>query len=59
MGDNQTGVRLGGQVGFTNWMNQASGLRLAANVAIDGGEIFLGAQLQATYGFLDATFAGL
>jgi hypothetical protein len=59
MGDNQTGVRLGGQLGFTYWLNQASGIRLAATAAIDSGELFLGAQLQATYGFLDATFAGL
>jgi hypothetical protein len=59
MGDNQTGLRLGGQLGFTYWLNQASGIRLAATAAIDTGELFLGAQLQATYGFLDATFAGL
>jgi hypothetical protein len=59
MGDNQTGLRLGGQLGFTYWLNQASGIRLAATATIDTGELFLGAQLQATYGFLDATFAGL
>jgi hypothetical protein len=57
MGDNQTGLRLGGQLGFTYWLNQASGIRLAATAAIDSGELFIGAQLQATYGFLDATFA--
>ena len=59
MGDNQTGLRLGGQLGFTHWLNQASGVRLAATAALDSGELFIGAQLQATYGFLDATFAGL
>jgi hypothetical protein len=59
MGDNQTGLRLGGQLGFTYWLNQASGVRLAATAAIDSNELFIGAQLQATYGFLDATFAGL
>ncbi len=57
--DSQLGVRLGGQLGFTYWVNQASGVRLAATAALDSGELFLGAQLQATYGFLDATFAGL
>jgi hypothetical protein len=59
MGDNQTGVRIGGELGFTYWLNQASGVRLAATAALDSGELFIGAQLQATYGFLDATFAGL
>jgi hypothetical protein len=58
MGDNQTGLRVGGQLGFTHWINQASGIRLAATAAIDSGELFVGAQLEATYGFLDATFAG-
>nr|MBA2543319.1 hypothetical protein [Deltaproteobacteria bacterium] len=52
------GVRLAGQLGFTYFMNQASGVRLAANVVADGGEFFVGASLQMTYGFLDATFAG-
>ncbi len=59
MGDNQTGLRLGGQLGFTYWLDQASGVRIAATGALDSGELFFGVQLQATYGFLDATFAGL
>ena len=53
------GARISGQVGFTWWWNQASGLRLAASAAIDGGELFVGAQLSANYGWLDATFARL
>jgi len=53
------GVRISGQLGFTYWLNQASGIRLAGTVAADGGELFFGATLSATYGFLDATFAGL
>jgi hypothetical protein len=57
--DDDIGLRVSGQLGFTWWINQASGFRLAANVAVDGGELFVGAQLAATYGFLDATFAGL
>jgi hypothetical protein len=57
-GDNSTtGLRISGELGFTYWINQASGLRLAAQVAEDAGELFIGAQLQATYGLLDGTFA--
>lgn len=52
-----TSLRISGELGFTYWINQASGLRLAAQVAEDGGALFLGAQLQATYGLLDGTFA--
>ncbi|MGN6105543.1 MAG: HEAT repeat domain-containing protein [Kofleriaceae bacterium] len=57
--DGEIGARLAAQLGFTYWMNQASGIRLAATAAIDGGELFIGAQLQATYGLLDVTFAGI
>jgi hypothetical protein len=51
------GLVLEGQLGFTMLFNTASGLRLAASIAEDGGTIFLGANLQATYGLLDAVFA--
>jgi len=57
--DDEIGLRVAGQLGFTWWLNQASGFRLAATVAADGGQLFIGAQLQATYGFLDGTFAGI
>lgn len=50
---------ISGQLGFTYVLNQASGLRLAATVTENTGELFVGAQLQLTYGFLDGTFAGL
>ncbi|MEO7730448.1 MAG: hypothetical protein ABIY55_05710, partial [Kofleriaceae bacterium] len=53
----QIGQRLTGQLGFTWWVNAASGVRLAANVGEDRGALFLGAELSATYGFLDGTFA--
>ncbi len=53
----QKQLHVGGSVGFTYWMNQASGFRLAAQVAEDGGAFFMGAQIQATYGLLDGTFA--
>jgi hypothetical protein len=53
----QIGQRLTGQLGFTWWLNPASGFRLAANVGEDRGALFLGAELSATYGLLDGTFA--
>jgi hypothetical protein len=52
-----TSLRITGELGFTYWINQASGLRLAGQVAEDSGQLFFGAQLQATYGLLDGTFA--
>ncbi len=55
--NSQLGQRLTGQLGFTWWMNPASGVRLAANVGEDRGALFIGAELQATYGLLDGTFA--
>jgi hypothetical protein len=53
----QTQLRVAGELGFTYWINQAGGLRLAGQVAEDRGALFLGASLQATYGLLDGTFA--
>jgi hypothetical protein len=53
----QIGQRISSQLGFTWWLNAASGFRLAANVAQDRGVLFIGAQLEATYGLLDGTFA--
>jgi hypothetical protein len=50
-------LRIEGELGFTYWLDQASGLRLAAHLAEDAGEIFFGARLEATYGLLDGTFA--
>lgn len=52
-----TSLRIEGELGFTYWINQASGLRLAATLAEDAGEIFFGARLEATYGLLDGIFA--
>jgi hypothetical protein len=51
------GLRIEGQLGFTMLFNTASGLRLAGSVAEDGGTLFIGANLTATYGLLDAVFA--
>src|SRR2546423_9868272 len=52
-----TGLRVESALGFTWWINQASGFRLAATAAVDGNQPFIGAQLQATYGLLDGAFA--
>ena len=57
MGGCDTSLRIEGELGFTYWINQASGLRLSAQVAEDAGDIFFGARLEATYGLLDGTFA--
>jgi hypothetical protein len=50
-------LRITGELGFSYWINQVSGLRLAANVSEDRGALFFGATLAATYGLLDGTFA--
>ena len=55
MSDTELGVQAA--LGFTWWINQASGFRLAATAATQGDQLFLGAQLSATYGLLDGTFA--
>jgi hypothetical protein len=52
-----TSLHLEGDLGFTYWINQASGLTLAASLIEDGGDLFVGASLQATYGLLDGSFA--
>ncbi len=62
VGNNMTsdlGTRIEGQVGWTWWLNQASGLRLAGDITEDTGHVFFGAKLAITYGFLDGAFAGL
>jgi hypothetical protein len=51
------GLLLEAQLGFTMLFNSASGLRLATSVAENQGTVFLGANLTATYGLLDAVFA--
>jgi HEAT repeats len=55
--DSQIGQRLTGELGFTWWLNPASGVRIAATIGEDRGAVFFGAELSATYGLLDGTFA--
>ncbi len=50
-------MRFEAEAGFTYWMNQASGLRLAAELVMDQKTFFLGARLEGTYGLLDAVYA--
>ena len=52
-----TAASLAVQLGFTYLINQASGLRLAAQLAEDDGVYMFGATFSATYGLLDGTFA--
>jgi hypothetical protein len=57
LANSQVGQRITGQLGVTWWMNPASGFRIAANLGEDRGKLFVGAQLTASYGLLDGTFA--
>ena len=51
------GVRLGGEVGWTIIVSRASSIRVAGQAIFDSGEIFVGANLEASYGLLDGNFA--
>lgn len=53
----QIGQRVSGELGVTWWINAASGVRIAASAGEDRGVLFIGGQLELTYGLLDATFA--
>jgi hypothetical protein len=55
--DSQIGQRITGEVGASWWINAASALRLSAHIGEDRGVVFVGAQLELTYGLLDGTFA--
>jgi hypothetical protein len=53
----QRGVRLAAELGWTYRLRQASGLRIAANLAFDSGELFIGAKIDASYGLLTSAFS--
>jgi hypothetical protein len=55
--DTNAGLSVGAELGFTYWLNQASGLRVAANASFDSGELFIGAKIDASYGLLRAAIA--
>jgi hypothetical protein len=50
-------VRFEATAGFTYWMNQASGIRVAAELVMDQRVYFFGARIEGTYGLLDAVYA--
>jgi hypothetical protein len=51
------GLRIAGAVGWSVAWSRASWLRVAGDVAVDAGELFVGLSLEATYGLLDASYA--
>lgn len=53
-----TALRIGGRVGWMWILSRASSFRLSANVALEAGELFVGATFEARYGFLDVGFIG-
>lgn len=55
--DTDLGTMIGGTVGWTWTLNRASAIRAGADARIDAGELFFGASLSASYGFLDGVFA--
>ncbi|MEZ4401955.1 MAG: HEAT repeat domain-containing protein [Kofleriaceae bacterium] len=55
--DTDLGVSVGGTVGWTWTLNRASMVRLAGDARLEAGEVFFGASLAASYGFLDGGFA--
>jgi hypothetical protein len=55
--DTDLGVAIGGAAGWTWVFNRASSVRAAAEVTLDAGELFFGARITGSYGFLDAAFA--
>ncbi len=56
-GPSDKALRFQGELGCTYWINQASGIRAAAQLQMDQGTFFLGANVQGTYGLLDGVFA--
>ncbi|MBK9031689.1 MAG: hypothetical protein IPL61_10240 [Myxococcales bacterium] len=55
--DTDLGLAVGGTAGWTWTLNRASSIRAGADLRLDAGEVFFGASLAASYGFLDAGFA--
>jgi len=51
-------LRLGGRIGWLWAPSRFSSFRLSASLAVEAGEIFVGANFEAAYGFLDVGFIG-
>ncbi len=56
--DSRAGFRLGGRVAWIWASTRASRFRLSSNLRYESGEIFFGASIEATYGFLDVGYVG-
>lgn len=56
-GDSVAG-RVGGRIGWLFALSRFSRVRIAGEMAIEAGEIFIGASLEAAYGFIDVSFIG-
>lgn len=52
------GTRFGALLGYLYMPNRASRLRVAAEAALEGKQLFLGLRAQGTFALLDATAAG-
>ncbi len=58
-GDNSsTATRVGGTIGWIFSLNRASQVRIAAEASFESSELFVGATLSGSYGFLDVSFVG-
>jgi len=59
-GNDQTNraLRLEGSIGWMWIPSRATNFRLAAHLAVEAGEIFIGATFEASYGFLDVGYLG-
>lgn len=51
------GFLVGGGAGWTWQLSRASAIRAGAELRFDSGEVFAGASISASYGWLDAAFA--
>ncbi len=51
-------LRSGGRIGWLWAPSRFNRFRLSASVAVEAGEIFVGANFEASYGFLDVGFIG-
>jgi hypothetical protein len=53
------GFSVGGDIGFSLVFNRVSVLRLSGNASFDGGELIVGAALEASYGLADGSVSSL
>lgn len=56
--DSPIASRVAGRIGWLFAFSRFSRVRIAGDVALESGELFVGASLTAAYGFLDVSFIG-